>query len=115
MWLNPQFSADLVAFTEEILDGKLYFLCSERWLDFNYPWPMPSYMILRDLKECMTSKKKQYAMKFLPAWNRWKYAKLNWSFFQKSQPDNLKNYQTAKTVVFNLCRFRETIQNYEQS
>ena len=25
---NPQFPADLVTFTEEILNGKLYFLCS---------------------------------------------------------------------------------------
>ena len=25
---NPQFSADLVTFSEEILNGKLYFLCS---------------------------------------------------------------------------------------
>ena len=25
MWPNPQFPADLVAFTEEILNGKLYF------------------------------------------------------------------------------------------
>ena len=27
MWLNPQFPTDLVTFTEEILNGKLYFLC----------------------------------------------------------------------------------------
>ena len=29
MWPNPQSPADLVTFTEEILDGKLHFLCSE--------------------------------------------------------------------------------------
>ena len=29
MWPNPQFSADLVTFTEEILNEKLYFLCSD--------------------------------------------------------------------------------------
>ena len=28
MWLNPQFSADFVTFTEEILNGKLHFLCN---------------------------------------------------------------------------------------
>ena len=28
MWPNPQFSADLVTFTEKILDEKLQFLCS---------------------------------------------------------------------------------------
>ena len=28
MWPNPQFPADLVTFTEEILNGKLNFLCS---------------------------------------------------------------------------------------
>ena len=30
MWPNPQFPADLITFTEEILNGKLYFSCSER-------------------------------------------------------------------------------------
>ena len=29
MWLNQQETADLVTFTEEILNGTLYFLCSE--------------------------------------------------------------------------------------
>ena len=28
MWLNPQETADLVTFTEEILYGKLHFLCN---------------------------------------------------------------------------------------
>ena len=28
MWPNPQFPEDLVKFTEEIFNGKLYFLCS---------------------------------------------------------------------------------------
>ena len=30
MWPNPQETADLVTFTKEILNGKLYFLCSGR-------------------------------------------------------------------------------------
>ena len=29
MWPNPQETADLVTFTEEILNEKLHFLCSE--------------------------------------------------------------------------------------
>ena len=28
MWPHPQETADLVTFTEEVLDGKLHFLCS---------------------------------------------------------------------------------------
>ena len=28
MWPNPQFPVDLTTFTEEILNGKLHFLCS---------------------------------------------------------------------------------------
>ena len=32
MWPNPKFPVDLVTFTEEILNGKLHFLCSELWL-----------------------------------------------------------------------------------
>ena len=34
MWANPQFLVDLVTFTEEILNGKLYFsssVCFERF------------------------------------------------------------------------------------
>ena len=30
MWPNPQETVDLLKFTEEILNGKLHFLCSER-------------------------------------------------------------------------------------
>ena len=30
MWPNPQETTDLVTFTEEILNGKLHLLCSER-------------------------------------------------------------------------------------
>ena len=34
MWPNPEFPADLVTFTEEILRGKLRFLCSDiRWME----------------------------------------------------------------------------------
>ena len=29
MWPNPQVTADLATFIEEILNGKLHFLCSE--------------------------------------------------------------------------------------
>ena len=29
MWPNPQKTTNLVTFTEEILNGKLHFLCSE--------------------------------------------------------------------------------------
>ena len=36
MWPNPQETADLVIFTEEILNGKLHFLCSENIKDFIY-------------------------------------------------------------------------------
>ena len=31
MWSNPQFPVDLVTFTEEILNGKLHFLCCDTW------------------------------------------------------------------------------------
>ena len=35
MWPNPQEAADLVTFTEEILNGKLQFLCSVYSTDSN--------------------------------------------------------------------------------
>ena len=33
MWPKPQETVDLVTFTEEILNGKLYFLCSVIWAE----------------------------------------------------------------------------------
>ena len=44
MWPNSQFSADLVTFTEEILNGKLHFLCSNTFL-------------FLDIKVCLEKKK----------------------------------------------------------
>ena len=32
MWTNPQFSVDLYSFSKEILNGKLHFLCSEKFI-----------------------------------------------------------------------------------
>ena len=34
MWPNPQETADLVTYTEEILNGKLEFLCSDSGVVF---------------------------------------------------------------------------------
>ena len=34
MWPNPQFPAELVTFTEETLNGKLYFLCNVCFPDY---------------------------------------------------------------------------------
>ena len=38
MWPNPQESADLALFTEGILNGKLYFLCSVKALKTLLIW-----------------------------------------------------------------------------
>ena len=36
MWINPQESADLVKFTEQILNGKFHFLCGVKFLMENF-------------------------------------------------------------------------------
>ena len=36
MWPNPQETADLVTLTAEILNGKLHFLCSVRFVPDRY-------------------------------------------------------------------------------
>ena len=39
MWPNPHETAYLVTFTEEILNGKLYFLCNPFWIyEQNADW-----------------------------------------------------------------------------
>ena len=67
MWQNPQFPADFVTITEEILNGKLHFLCSgcldtepsvrtssstfDSCIKLTEAYPEP----------CQTSKKKRFA------------------------------------------------------
>ena len=36
MWSNPQETADLITFTEEILNGKLHFLCCDACINVHY-------------------------------------------------------------------------------
>ena len=56
MWPNPQETADLVIFTEEILNGKLHFLCSaeklEIWLtkSFYLTWYTKTFFGSRPLR-----------------------------------------------------------------
>ena len=48
MWPNPQESADLVTFTEKILNGKFHFLCSSNptfWVTFLFIEPWSSNII----------------------------------------------------------------------
>ena len=46
MWPNPQETADLVTITEEILNGKLHFLCSA-------PGQIKFSFNIKDVKECL--------------------------------------------------------------
>ena len=55
MWPKSQFYADLVAFTEEILNGKLHFLCIVRI----FTRKAPSYMFDRVLNTPLRMEKKQ--------------------------------------------------------
>ena len=70
MWPNSQFPADLVTFTEETLNGKLHFLCSEtiqpiqNFLHTRGRWSFP-------IKISKVNATKS-AVSF---YNRWKYKK----------------------------------------
>ena len=46
MWPNPQFPADLVTFTEEILNGKIHFLCSAKSVSAYPQHPPPKLLQL---------------------------------------------------------------------
>ena len=60
MWPNPQFPADLVTFTEEILNEKLHFLCSDlssdlinfkiwRIVEFKQEWTVLNQRTYQDM------------------------------------------------------------------
>ena len=55
MWPNPQFPADLVTITEEILNGKLDFLCSDKALCFKKN--LLSTKVSKESKDLKTLKK----------------------------------------------------------
>ena len=52
MWPNPQETADLVTFTEEILKGKLHFLSSkylsENYVDAEVKFKFPPFHTMTD-------------------------------------------------------------------
>ena len=47
MWPNPVFSADLVTFTKEILNGKLHFLCNARLGAVKFDIPRRSFTVIK--------------------------------------------------------------------
>ena len=59
MWPNPLETADLITFTEEILNGKLQFLYSDRVLStplkFIFQLAISALQILRFTKSCDVS------------------------------------------------------------
>ena len=57
MWPKPQSPADLVTFTEEILNGKLHFLCSMRSIVHEvYERNILSYMFISKTDESLVAK-----------------------------------------------------------
>ena len=76
MWPNPPFLADVVTFTEEILDGKVHFLCSDEkriehlfWISHSHE-ECSFYRILQDFWSQPSNKH------FKKVWNKFK-AKFN--------------------------------------
>ena len=53
MWQNPQFPADLVTFTEEIFNGKLYFLCNDVDSTQTYKYVLNGSLTAQNIKFSM--------------------------------------------------------------
>ena len=66
MWPNPQETADLVTFTEEILNAKMYFLCSVSRRIF--PLSLQNLFVLHKnvLANCKLVKLKAVIIKIMP-------------------------------------------------
>ena len=82
MWPNPQFPADLVKCTEETLNGKVHFLCSE----------MNCNQITIDM--CL----KFY--EFIILMNKWANKNFNLTLLRKS--NTLKSL--SQNIIFNLIQ-----------
>ena len=63
MWPNPQFSADLVTFTEEILNGKIHFLYSDTLIFMMYyevGSVLPNCKTMLLYRKCLLDKNEWY-------------------------------------------------------
>ena len=76
MWPNPQETADLDTFTEEILNGKLHFLCS-----FNLMFPSILQQLLKQLYSRIIKKGKWPAFKKSVREMLYLQRHRNWIFF----------------------------------
>ena len=94
MWLNPQYPADLVTFTEEILNGKLHFLCSVWFSELLSTWPLRFPAIIT----------MPFSLNFLTT------LKLKWHKIQTFKLFELNEYLFVTTWVS--CRKRITHSEY---
>ena len=62
MWPNPQFSADLAIFTEEILNGKLHFLCGDAMINVGL---MKPYAIVKFIVKQMFYNRQEQHLDFI--------------------------------------------------
>ena len=80
MWPKPQFPADLVTFTEEILNGKLHFFCSDKY------WSSDPNLILCHRKWSTQFNSLQWCTPNADKWRHKYGSQLDFVFF--SQPKN---------------------------
>ena len=76
MWLNPQETAHLVTFTEEIFDGKLHFLCSVWFSDIfrsyrNRPLVYNGLTAFSEVFNNNKKKSRRYLKLILRDWRFW--------------------------------------------
>ena len=69
---NPQETADLVTFTEEVLNEKLHFLCSVRWSQTNdHVLQQKHYIdVLQATNKCIRTMPRQKNIRFFKSFSK---------------------------------------------
>ena len=119
MWPNPQETAALVVFTEEILNGKLHFLCSVWWkvlmtpdrnfklislysITFFYCKISKFPMVFKSANSAKTNWFQNEQTYLLVQSQQWKHQNNMWNLFKVNNKDTRT---TSLTLLFTLNRF----------
>ena len=97
MWTNPQETSDLVIFTKEILNVKLHFLCSAKYV--------PAFRFLKGIFLRGTFHKYfkyKLVFRFLDVWMAY-HSKYNYCSLKLSHVPQIKVWSTWKRLRKTLC------------
>ena len=105
MWPNPKFPADLVTFTQKILNGKLLFLCSDSFSKIYEQFlnEQPLHFVNLSLSEPYRSGYSANHLDVIRLIENWRYTLENNLFISAVLMDLSKSYSSQSLNSYTAC------------